>query len=420
MARLIRGTRLDTRSARARLPQRREPFWHVVTSGRALGYRRGKRGGHWIARLQADRQKVYCAIGPADDVLDADGVGVFDFTMAQERARSFFEAKARELAGAPRAAPITVQGAMTAYMIAYRAGLTKGGGRAPGATQAAIDAHILPGLGSVRVADLTIDRLRSWLTGLTAAPAGIEDSQDALRRRRATANRIATVLKAALNLAWGDGAVSGDPVWRRLAPFKRVDQRATKYLTPQKCRRLIRAAAPGFRELVTGALMTGCRYGELAALRARDFHAEAGTLQVLLSKAGESRHIALGAEGVRFFSRMVAKKAPADHVFLRADGAPWGKSQAFRPMGAACAAAGIVPAVNFHALRHSYASSLAIKNVPLPVVAAQLGHRDLRMTTRYQHLSNSYVAAQVRKHMPNLGVARTRKKINKHKNRVIL
>src|SRR5262249_29087915 len=38
MARTVRNPKIDTRSARARLPARREPYWTVISAGCALGY----------------------------------------------------------------------------------------------------------------------------------------------------------------------------------------------------------------------------------------------------------------------------------------------------------------------------------------------------------------------------------------------
>jgi integrase len=72
----------------------------------------------------------------------------------------------------------------------------------------------------------------------------------------------------------------------------------------------------------------------------------------------------------------------------------------------ACTAASIAPAVSFHQLRHSYGSRLAMKGVPMAVIAAQLGHADTRMTERhYAHLGPSYVADTVRAAFGNLGIA---------------
>jgi len=40
-----------------------------------------------------------------------------------------------------------------------------------------------------------------------------------MRMRKATANRVLTVLKAALNYAWRDGLIASDEAWRKVRPF---------------------------------------------------------------------------------------------------------------------------------------------------------------------------------------------------------
>jgi integrase len=57
-------------------------------------------------------------------------------------------------------------------------------------------------------------------------------------------------------------------------------------------------------------------------------------------------------------------------------------------------------------LRHTHGSMLAMKGVPLGVIAKQLGHADTRMTEKhYAHLAPSYVADTIRAHFPDLGIA---------------
>ena len=71
----------------------------------------------------------------------------------------------------------------------------------------------------------------------------------------------------------------------------------------------------------------------------------------------------------------------------------------------ACKRAGIEPAIGFHILRHTHGSMLAMKGVPLGVIAKQLGHADTRVTERhYAHLAPSYVAETIRASFPNLGI----------------
>ena len=54
-------------------------------------------------------------------------------------------------------------------------------------------------------------------------------------------------------------------------------------------------------------------------------------------------------------------------------------------------------------LRHTHASHLAMRGVPMAVIARQLGHADTRMTERhYAHLAPSYVAETIRTSFPRL------------------
>jgi site-specific recombinase XerD len=73
----------------------------------------------------------------------------------------------------------------------------------------------------------------------------------------------------------------------------------------------------------------------------------------------------------------------------------------------ACDHAKIKPAASFHVLRHTHGSTLAMRGVPMGVIARQLGHADTRMTEKhYAHLAPSYVADTIRAHFPILGIAR--------------
>jgi len=110
---------MDTRSARLKLMERREPYWTVVSAGCAIGYRRGTKGGTWVARLRDDEGKQhYEALGAADDARDADGLTCFTFAQAQDRARTFFDRKVREIGGhsEPQAGPYTVEAAIMDYL----------------------------------------------------------------------------------------------------------------------------------------------------------------------------------------------------------------------------------------------------------------------------------------------------------------
>jgi hypothetical protein len=99
-ARTVRNAKIDTRSARAKLAERREPYWAVISAGCAVCYRKGAKGGTWIARFRDTAGKQhYEALGASADARDPDGRSVYSFAQAQERARDWFRQEAREYAG---------------------------------------------------------------------------------------------------------------------------------------------------------------------------------------------------------------------------------------------------------------------------------------------------------------------------------
>ncbi|MDP3552647.1 site-specific integrase [Methylocystis sp.] len=419
MARTVRNAKTDTRSARAKLAERREPYWTVISAGCAIGYRRGAKGGTWIARFRADDGKQhYESLGAADDARDPDGLTVFSFQQAQERARGVFARKARELAGdfAPSDGPYTVAKALDAYF----AERERRGSKGLAKDKAAANVRILPDLGDVEISKLTTKRLRDWQAGLATAPkltrtgrmtrkrkaiAIDKKDADAVRARRSTANRTLTVLKAALNHSFHEGRIISDDAWRKVKSFREVDAAVVHFLSEDECRRLVNACDGAFRDLVRAALLTGCRYGELTRMRASDFGIEAGTITVRESKAGKPRHVAITDEGRAHFERLTAGKAARDPIFVRDDGNKWAASHQQRPLADASKRAKIAPAATFHILRHTYASTLAMRGVPMGVIAAQLGHADTRMTEKhYAHLAPNYVAQMVRASFPSLGI----------------
>jgi integrase len=140
-------------------------------------------------------------------------------------------------------------------------------------------------------------------------------------------------------------------------------------------------------------------------MHAADFNADAGVITVRESKAGKPRHVVLTEEGQRLFAGLTVGKLGSDPVFCRVDGGAWGRSHQLRPMREACRRAKIKPEISFHVLRHTHGSALAMRGVPIGVIAEQLGHADTRMTEKhYAHLAPSYVADTIRAHFPTLGI----------------
>ena len=416
MARTLQDAKLDTRAARLRLKKRREPYWRSISEGLAVGYRKGAKGGTWIARhYSMEHGRRFHSIGTVDDVADADGAHVLSFTQAQEAARKWFAHVARRDRGEVRNGPYTVRESVEEYLAWLQAHRKTGYD-----ARHRVRTHIVPHLGDIQCDRLTTAEIQRWLRDLAASPARLRSKKDAkkpnlrrldkadheaIRRRRASANRTLTVLKAALNRAWREGKIPSDGAWRRVEPFEEVDAARVRYLTVAEAKRLLNACKPDFRRLAQAALVTGARYGELTALRTSDFNPDSGTIHVRTSKSGKGRHVVLNDEGLALFMSLAAGKSRDTVLLMRADGSPWKPAHQARRMTEACRRANIDPPASFHVLRHTWASLAVMAGCPLMVVARNLGHSDTRMVEKhYGHLAPSYVADAIRAAAPKFGI----------------
>jgi integrase len=411
MAGAVKHAKLDSKTARDGLKRGRQPHWQALVPGKVhLGYQRwrGDEDGRWVLRRYIGNYTYRSTtLGRADDSRRADGIDVLSYEQAEAKARAMVDsplAKIRRL---------TVRQAMKLYTEYKDA---QGQSVSDLLNRTAV--HILPDLGDLVVAELTAERLRRWLATMAATPAQTRSkdgkprykaeptTDEDVRRRRATANRVLTMLKAALNHAFDEGHVSNRDAWgRKLKPFENVEAARVRYLTIAEARRLLNASTEEFRQLVRAGLETGCRYGELTRLQVQDFNPDVGTVTVRKSKKSKPRYVTLTEEGADFFQTHCAGRAGNELMFHHEDGSAWKKSEQSRPMREACEHARIKPAVGFHTLRHTWASLAVMADVPLLVVAKNLGHTDTRMVEKhYANLAKSYITEAIRAGAPRYGV----------------
>jgi integrase len=396
------------------LKARSSAYYASIDRNIDLGYLKGKHDGSWILRYyRGDGKYGFKRFATADDRSEADGESVLDFWQAQHRAREFY-GKIAGLSGRAPRGNFTVADAMADYLEwqeAHRKDYYNARNRA--------ENHILPALGKIKVTELTTRQIEKWLRDLASTPPRLRHAADgtiqfrdhgtdpeAERKRKVTANKCLTLLKAALNRAKKvRDDIPSDDAWRNAESFAKVDAARIRWLTVEECRRLINAADPDMRELIRGALATGARFGELTRLNCLDFDPDRGTVHVHTSKAGPGRYIDLNEEGIALFKHLTAGRPGDAPIFLKAEGSRWGKSHQGRPFAAAVKKAKIFPPVSFHGLRHSYASLALMNGMALIVLAHNLGHSDTRMVEKhYGHLSKKYKREMIRATAPTFGL----------------
>ncbi len=167
MSRKVRDSRIDTRTARRQLKPGREPYWRKIVKGKYLGYRRLDEGGTWVARCRdaATGKQIFHALGPADDVVDANGGTVLDFEQAQEIARKWFIELEKDGQEGRSGRPYTVNDCMDDYLT-----WIKQHRKSHKHLQIYVSAYILPKLGHLDTARLKTKHLRDWQKELSEEP----------------------------------------------------------------------------------------------------------------------------------------------------------------------------------------------------------------------------------------------------------
>jgi integrase len=221
---------------------------------------------------------------------------------------------------------------------------------------------------------------------------------------------VASVLSVALNKAFKLGLINVNPLLRvELPKIERAEE--ARSLVPGEVQRLREVCRGDWTFwLIELALATGCRRGELLALTWADVdyiasklkisksleQTRKGGLRVKPPKSGKTRRIRIGMTAIttlRFLQEQqdeFRRLCGADYknlglVFCQLDGSHLEPDLVSQVIVRRLKKAGINNA-SLHTLRHTHASILLSKGVPLTAVSKRLGHADVNITARiYSH-----------------------------------
>jgi integrase len=239
-------------------------------------------------------------------------------------------------------------------------------------------------------------RLVAWLGAETAVAAVTAEKVADYSRDRAgqtsrlgrtvspaTRNRELATLRHALRLACEWGYVEKVPRIR----MAREPEGRLRFLSEDEAARLLdacrRSLSRHLAAVVTVALYTGMRRGEVLGLEWERVDFSRGVLLVEATKTGRQREVPMGRP---VYDALSALPGPRDEgpVFRKASGAAWGSIRT--GFERACREARLGD-FRFHDLRHTCASWLVMAGRSLKEVQELLGHRTFAMTLRYAHLS---------------------------------
>lgn len=196
----------------------------------------------------------------------------------------------------------------------------------------------------------------------------------------ATVNRELACLKHMFSMAQNWEYTKENPV-KKVKLLKEPPGRL-RYLTEKEIQDLLTVCQGRLYSIVFTALYTGMRKSELLYLRWKDIDFQNKTITLRKTKNNEMRIIPVNETLWREF-RLLYLKRRGPYVFSNREKPYQNLDNAFAK---ALKEAGIKD-FRFHDLRHTFASHLVMKGVDIRTVQKLMGHKNIKMTLRYAHLS---------------------------------
>ena len=275
-----------------------------------------------------------------------------------------------------------------------------------------IKAHIKPLMGRKPVPSVTSADVERFLADVAAGKTAVarkptrmaaKKAKSADRRRRTdpaasggrgTATRTVGLLGAIFTFAQRQGLRADNPV-RGVARFK--DRQSQRYLKADELGRLANALSAAERAganvhgvtVIRLLAFTGARKSEIEGLRWSEVDLDHGCLRLADSKIG-FRIVPLGPPALACL-QAIQRDEDSPHVFPSQGGEAHyiGTPRIWKRVREAAGLTG----VRLHDLRHTYASFGVASGLSLPLIAAILGHRDVKTTQQYAHLADDPVKA---------------------------
>ena len=175
-------------------------------------------------------------------------------------------------------------------------------------------------------------------------------------------------------------------------------------MSPDEAKRLLAMAGNlKVRVLLALGYGAGLRAGEAVRLRVGDIDSAQSIIRIVQAKGRKDRHVMLSPETLDLLRQWWKVRptrydtgVPQEQRWLfpgRKLGKPMTTRQLNRLFHETAEAAGIKKAVTLHALRHSFATNMLEAGADLRTIQLLLGHRHLKDTALYLHLSRRHLSA---------------------------
>ena len=249
--------------------------------------------------------------------------------------------------------------------------------------RSAIEIHVVPRLGTRRVADIERGDMVALHHELRATPH--------------QANRTIGVLSRIFTLAevWGLRPDGSNPC-RHVKRFR--EEKRDRFLSDEEYRRLGAALKESEERglepspvvaAIRLLMLTGCRKSEILTLRWEHVDLDAGELRLPDSKTG-AKAVHLGDPAIAVLRGIHGQ---GDNPWVVTGNKPGSPLHDLHYYWKRIRKRAGLDGVRVHDLRHSYASGGLLVGEGLPMIGKLLGHNHVHTTARYAHLANDPLKA---------------------------
>lgn len=240
-----------------------------------------------------------------------------------------------------------------------------------------LDRHILPALGGSELGAIGYAQIEDFKVRLSSTLGA------------KSVNNVVGILHRMLVVAKKRGELAALPE----VEWMRPDAPEFDWLRFDEADALMAAARDEWASMIRVAIRTGLRRGELLGLRWDDVDLPGRRIivrqsivrgKVTTTKSRKPREVPLTASAVAALKSQRHLRGPL--VWCGVEGKPLAPRTMARQLDNARRRAKLRP-IGWHVLRHTFASHLAMRSVPILTIQKLCGHATIAMTLRYAHLA---------------------------------
>lgn len=174
--------------------------------------------------------------------------------------------------------------------------------------------------------------------------------------------------------------------------YAKKEQKLPVVLTRKQIQQILSVIMnPKHRLMMALSYGAGLRVSEVVKLKVCDLDFDEGLLYIRLGKGKKDRYTILPEKLIPILRKYVKKKNERDYVFESARGGKLHTRTPQKVFSKALQKSGVRRKATFHSLRHSFATHLIASGVNLKSVQDLLGHRDIKTTQMYIHLTKATI-----------------------------